>query len=80
VTTWRRPKEITDGFRHGGYVARRLSLGPWQKWFAWRPVKIQGRRTWMTTVYRRTVDTYVDCDKWQRYEYGTIFDLLKDSE
>ena len=34
----------------------------------------------MTTVYRRTVDTYVDHDNWSRYEYGTIFDLLKDSE
>jgi hypothetical protein len=71
---------MTDGFRSGGYVARRIVKGAWQKWFAWHPVKIHGRRAWMTTVYRRTIDTYVDTNVWQRYEYGTIFDLLKDSE
>jgi hypothetical protein len=68
---------MTDGFRSSGYVARRIVKGAWQKWFAWRPVKIQGRRVWMTTVYRRTIDTYVDTNVWQRYEYGTLFDLLK---
>lgn len=31
----------------------------------------------MTTVYRRTIDTYVDTPVWQRYEYGTLFDLLR---
>jgi hypothetical protein len=68
---------MTDGFRSGGYVARRIVKGAWQKWFAWHPVKIQGRHAWMTTVYRRTIDTYVDTPVWQRYEYGTIFDLIK---
>ena len=68
---------MTDGFRSGGYVARKIIKGAWQKWFAWYPVKIQGRRAWMTTVYRRTIDTYVDTNVWQRYEYGTIFDLIK---
>jgi hypothetical protein len=68
---------MTDGFRSGGYVARKIIKGAWQKWFAWHPVKIQGRRAWMTTVYRRTIDTYVDTNVRQRYEYGTIFDLIK---
>jgi hypothetical protein len=70
---------MVDGFISGGHVPRKIK-GTWQPWFAWRPVKIQGRRTWMTTVYRRTIDTYVDTPVWQRYEYGTLFDLLKETE
>ena len=71
---------MTDGFRSGGYVARRIVKGDWQKWFAWHPVKIHGRRIWLKTVYRRCINTYVDFDDWSHYEYGTLFDLLKDSE
>lgn len=53
---------------------------PWEKWFAWRPVKIKGKRRWMTTVYRRPklikdVDRYVH----KVWEYGDMFDILKEA-
>ena len=62
------------------YVARKIETSPWQKWFAWRPVKIHGKRTWLKPVYRRCINTYVDHDNWRRYEYGTILDVIKDTE
>ncbi len=49
---------------------------PWEKWFAWYPVKVNYKRTWLKTVYRRSIFSYVDMDEWQRYEYGTIFDVM----
>lgn len=51
----------------------------WKKWFAWYPVKVHGKRVWLTTIYRRKTNTYVDMDDWVRYEYGTIFDILGNS-
>ena len=57
-------------------VARKIEKGAWQKWFAWRPVKIHGRRIWLKTVYRRCINTYVDFDDWSRYEYGNLFDII----
>ncbi len=63
---------------HDTFVARKIEITPWQKWFAWRPVKIRGKRVWLKTVYRRCINTYVDFDDWSRYEYGTIFDILKE--
>ena len=61
-------------------VARKIEKGAWQLWFAWRPVKIHGKRVWGKTVYRRCINTYVDFDDWSHYEYGTLFDLLKETE
>jgi hypothetical protein len=61
-------------------VARKIEVSPWQSWFAWRPVKIHGQRKWLKTVYRRCINTYVDMDDWKRYEYGTIFDVIKDKD
>lgn len=63
---------------HDTFVARKIEVMPWQQWFAWRPVKIHGKRVWLKTVYRRCINTYVDFDDWSRYEYGTVFDVLKD--
>jgi len=60
-----------------GAVYRKVIRLPWEKWFAWRPVKIHGRRVWFRTVYRRTVVCYVDADKWSRVDYGTLFDVIK---
>ena len=59
-----------------GFIPRKHIIGPWKKWFAWCPVKVHGKRVWLTTVYRRNINTYVDMDNWNRYEYGTIFDVL----
>lgn len=60
------------------FIARRIEVMPWKKWFAWHPIKVHGKRTWLKTVYRRKINTYVDMDDWARYEYGTIFDVLTD--
>ena len=60
------------------FIARRIEYMPWKKWFAWYPVLVHGQRTWLRTVYRRKINTYVDMDDWARYEYGTIFDVLTD--
>lgn len=53
---------------------------PWTPWFAWYPVKIRGGKVWLRTVYRRPINTYVDFDDWTRYEYGTVFDVIRGDE
>ena len=62
-----------------GPVARKIEKMPWKPWFAWRPVKIKGKRIWMKKIYRRSINTYVDQDDWTRYEYGDMFDVLKEA-
>ena len=57
-------------------VYRKVVYLSWEKWFAWYPVKIHGKRVWLKTVYRRSIMSYVDMDDWERYEYGTLFDIL----
>ena len=66
-----------DAGVQAGPVARKIEKSPWQQWFAWRPVKINNRRVWGKTIYRRCINTYVDQDNWKRYEYGTAFDVIK---
>lgn len=68
----------TTGRVNYNQVYRKVITLPWEKWFAWYPVKVQGKRTWLRTVYRRSVHSYVDMDDWTKYEYGTIFDILKE--
>ena len=60
-------------------VARKIKAGPWKEWYAWRPVKVKGQRVWFKKIYRRSINTYVDQDDWTRYEYGDIFDVLKEA-
>jgi len=60
------------------YVARKIVKSPWEKWFAWYPVKVHNKRVWLKTVYRRKINTYVDMEDWTRYEYGTVFEILTD--
>lgn len=61
-----------DGY-NGVYEGELPKRPPWTPWFAWYPVKnIHGQRQWLKTVYRRVYD-----NDW--YEYGTIFDVLKDA-
>jgi hypothetical protein len=67
-----------DGSWGTTYVPRKQTASPWKPWFAWRPVKINGEYVWMTKVFRRCINTYVDMDNWERYEYGTLFDVLKE--
>jgi len=58
--------------------ARKIEVLPWHKWFAWYPVKVHDKRVWMKTVYRRRILTYADIDQWTQYEYGNVFDILKE--
>ncbi len=60
-------------------VARKIETMPWKPWFAWRPVRVKGKRIWMKKIYRRKINTYVDYEDWARYEYGDIFDVLKEA-
>ena len=59
------------------FVPRKQEIGVWQEWFAWRPVKVKGKRVWLKKVFRRCINTYVDHDDWKRYEYGTAFDVIR---
>ncbi len=53
---------------------------PWQQWFAWRPVRVNGKLKWMQKVFRRELPKdYSNYDDWTRYEYGTVFDAIRDS-
>jgi hypothetical protein len=62
-----------------GFIARKIEVMPWALWFAWHPVTTNsGERVWLTKIYRRCINTYVDFDDWKRYEYGNIFDVLNE--
>jgi len=63
---------------HDTFVARKIEVSPWKTWFAWRPVKtVSGQKVWLERISRRCINTYVDMDNWKRYEYGTLFDVIK---
>lgn len=52
--------------------------GPWEPVFAWKPVRdIHGQRHWLRRIYRRERNRMV----WppQGYEFGTVFDVIKDA-
>ena len=54
---------------------------PWALWFAWRPVYVRGRWQWLRYVYRYPIlKTYETINLPTRYEYGNIFDILKDDQ
>ncbi len=52
---------------------------PWQKWFAWHPVTIKGKSRWFKTVYRRTKLKFGDQRLIHEWEYGDMFDVLKEA-
>lgn len=55
-----------------------IKRGPWEKWFAWYPVKlINGQWKWMTMIYRRCHYHRFDIDILQVWFYGTVFDVIK---
>jgi hypothetical protein len=74
--------------RYIGYRARRWKertkphhFGRWRPWFAWRPVRtVEGELIWWATVYRHLGNNYSDQDDWSWYYYGTIMDVLKDTQ
>jgi len=52
--------------------------GAWEKMFAWRPIKVNKHWYWLREVYRRERNKYVMPH--QGYEYGTFFDVIRDSQ
>jgi hypothetical protein len=54
---------------------------PWHQHFVVLPVTIHGKRHWMTTVWRRQIEVFGDA-KFEppRYEYGNMFDVIKDDK
>ena len=53
----------------------------WEPHFAWIPVVVHGKRKWLTTVWRKQVVVYGDRkNEPPRYEYGNIFDVIKDEQ
>lgn len=75
-----RLNEMWEGGDMGMYVPRKQEVAPWKAWFAWRPVKLHGKRVWLKKIYRRCINTYVDHDDWRCYEYGTAFDVIRGDE
>ena len=58
-----------------------LTKNKWEPWYAWHPVKVEGKWKWCTTVYRKynwAKSTEQPFGK--EYDYGTIFDMLRDNE
>lgn len=51
--------------------------GEWQRFFTWKPVKIRKRWYWLKHVFRRDKNRMVIPH--QGYEYGTAFDVIRDS-
>lgn len=49
----------------------------WESWYAWKPVRVNDKWTWLEEVYRLPGNTYVDHDNWTWYHYGTLLDVLK---
>jgi len=47
----------------------------WIKWFAWYPVRVNGKWTCFKTVYRKAKYGRPSLE----YTYGTLFDVLKDA-
>lgn len=64
---------ITDEIGMAKYTGPQ---GPWEPWFAVKPVRdIHGQWHWLKRIYRREINRMV----WpsQGYEFGTIFDVVK---
>lgn len=53
---------------------------PWEKWFAWYPVKVKGKVQWMKYVYRRINMKYSNSRMKNQWEYGDMFDILKETD
>ena len=70
-----------------GNFAPEVDTGPmrlppkskWERWFAWHPVKINGKTIWGRYVYRR-YDIWRDERERDSVEYGTILDVLRNDD
>ena len=68
--------EVDDGY---GPSEPRALLPRWEKWFAWKPVKVHGQRVWMRTIYRTRTLRFTEAAQGMAavWVYGDIFDVLK---
>lgn len=53
------------------------SHGPWEPYYAWKPLKIKNEWYWLTRVYRREKNIAVYPH--QGWEFGNAFDVLRDA-
>jgi hypothetical protein len=60
-----------------GAISWKGPEGEWQRFFTWKPVKIRKRWYWLKHVFRRDKNRMVIPH--QGYEYGTAFDVIRDS-
>ena len=68
--------EIYDGLNWRVVVDHARNTQPkWEKWYAWRPVRIRGRRYWFSYVYRK----FVLSPGGGFWQYGTLLDVLKEA-
>lgn len=77
---FKRMDKIFEDMERVTGVTKTKEVSMWKPWFAWRPVTIKGKRIWLKKVYRRKTNTYVNYDDWARYEYGDIFDIIKEEK
>ncbi len=69
-------KMINPTFRVDPYWDNDGLIYPWQKWFAWHPVKLNNKLVWFKFVYRRRIVYTIKGG--EKFEYGTLFDMLKE--
>lgn len=61
------------------YCSLQMRSRPWQKWFAWRPVKtVSDKWVWQKYIYRKHANDYSDYEDWTWYFYADDFDILKE--
>lgn len=60
--------------------SRCVVISPWNKWFAWYPVKLNDKRVWLKTVYRRDFSRHTMAGSKYWTEYKSLFDILTDDE
>jgi len=50
----------------------------WHEWFAWRPVKVNGKWIWLKKIYRKGYREIYNNANQIAYEYvETLFDLVR---
>jgi hypothetical protein len=81
VLTWRILKdEWFGGSFTDDSITKTIRRNAWEDWYAWYPVTtISGQRVWMKPISRRVIMKYGDPRLVVEYEYGTVFDILKEA-
>ena len=51
-----------------------IDADEWKLWFAWYPIKCEGKTVWLKKIYRQKIWWY---DNSSYYRYSTLFGMLK---